>query len=260
MKHFLLLCLASIMPLTAAIDISPEQCLNNGRRGPPGPTGATGPAGTGGGATGATGATGITGPTGTTGATGVTGPTGATGATGVTGPTGATGATGVTGPTGATGLTGGTGATGLPGPTVGILGFADFYAIMPADNATPIPAGGDVDFPQDGQSGGSTSIVRITTNSFLLPSVGSYNVFFQASVAETGQLVLTLNGSQLVSSTVGRVTGGTQIVGNTIVFVGAPNAVLTVRNPAGSPNSLTLTPVAGGITPVTAHLTITQLQ
>lgn len=37
------------------------------------------------------------------------------------------------------------------------------------------------------------------------------------------------------------------------------NLVLTIRNPSGNSTSLTLTPVAGGIRPVSAHLTIIQL-
>jgi len=34
---------------------------------------------------------------------------------------------------------------------------------------------------------------------------------------------------------------------------------LTVRNPAGNPAALTVTPLAGGTNPVSAHLTILQI-
>lgn len=37
-----------------------------------------------------------------------------------------------------------------PAGTSGILGFADFYALMPPDNAATVAPGADVSFPQDG--------------------------------------------------------------------------------------------------------------
>ena len=37
------------------------------------------------------------------------------------------------------------------------------------------------------------------------------------------------------------------------------NSILTVRNPAGNAAALTITPLAGGTSPVSAHLVITQI-
>ena len=45
-----------------------------------------------------------------------------------------------------------------------------------------------------------------------------------------------------------------------IVETTAINTILTVRNPAGNAAALTITPLAGGTRPVSAHLVITQLQ
>lgn len=45
-----------------------------------------------------------------------------------------------------------------------------------------------------------------------------------------------------------------------IVETTSVNSVLTVRNPAGNAAALTITPLAGGTRPVSAHLVITQLQ
>jgi len=47
-----------------------------------------------------------------------------------------------------------TGPTGPTGPSGGILNFADFYALMPPDNAATVATGTDVDFPQDGPNSG----------------------------------------------------------------------------------------------------------
>lgn len=91
---------------------------------------------------------------------------------------------------------------------------------MPPDNAASVAPGTDVSFPQDGPNSGAD-----------LP----YTVF-------------------------GRATGASQIVGMALVETIAVNSVLTVRNPAGNAAALTITPVAGGTRPVSAHLVITQIQ
>jgi len=83
---------------------------------------------------------------------------------------------------------------------------------------------------------------------------------FQASISEAGQLVLTLNGTELTYTVVGRATGTSQIVGMYFVTTSSVNSLLTVRNPTGNPAALTMTPVAGGALPVSAHLVITQIQ
>jgi len=255
-----------------------------------GPTGATGATGATGdtGNTGATGATGDTGGTGATGVTDPTGPTGAAGTQGLIGPTGPTGAqgpvgaqgeagptgaqgpageagptgaqgpTGPTGPAGPTGTAGVTGPTGATGATGGVLSFADFYALMPPDNAATVAPATDVSFPQDGPTSGPT-IVRTGPSSFNLSVIGTYQILFQVSVDEAGQLILTLNGADLAYTVVGRATGTSQIVGIALVTTTVVNSLLTVRNPAGNSTALTITPQAGGTRPVSAHLVITQI-
>lgn len=194
------------------------------------------------------------------GPTGATGPTGDIGPTGVTGPTGATGPTGDIGPTGVTGSTGDIGPTGATG---GVLDFADFYALMPPDNAATVAVGGDVDFPRDGPFSGA-GIARTGADTFNLSAIGSYQVLFQVSVTEAGQLVLTLNSGagavELAYTVVGRATGTSQIVGMALVQTSVINSILTVRNPASESTALTITPLAGGTESVSAHLVITRLR
>jgi len=229
-------------------------------QGPPGPAGPLGPTGDAG-AAGPIGATGLTGAVGPAGAAGAIGPAGAAGATGpigltgLTGPTGAAGPAGATGPIGLTGLTGATGAAG----SSGILGFADFFALMPPDNSATVGIGTDVSFPQDGPSSGG-AIARTSASVFNLAAIGTYQVVFQVSVDEAGQLTLTLNGSDLAYTVIGRATGTSQIVGLSLVTTTAANSLLTVRNPAGNSTALTITPLAGGTRPVSAHLLITRIQ
>lgn len=161
-------------------------------------------------------------------------------------------------PPGPPGPEGPQGPPGEQGPAGGLLAFADFYALMPPDNAATVAPGTDVDFPQDGPTSGTT-IFRTGPDTFNLSDIGTYQVLFQVSVSEAGQLILTLNGADLAYTVVGRATGTSQIVGIALVTTTSINSILTVRNPAGNATALTITPLAGGTRPVSAHLVITQI-
>jgi hypothetical protein len=222
-------------------------------RGARGPAGAAGKAG-------ARGATGAAGATGATGAVGPAGATGAKGADGATGPQGATGAKGDKGDDGADGAQGPAGAIGLTGPAgpAGTADFAEFFALMPPDNAATIAPGSDVQFPQDGPASGD--ITRTGADEFNLHTPGVYRVAYNVSISEAGQLMLTLDGTDLAYTVTGRATGTSQITGEAFVQTTTPEAHLTVRNPAGNSTALTVTPLAGGSSPVNATLTIEQLK
>ena len=139
------------------------------------------------------------------------------------------------------------------------MAFSDFFALMPPDNAATVATGTDVSFPQDGPSSGS-AIARSDASTFTLSAIGTYQVMFQVSVNEPGQLNLSLNGVDLAYTAVGRVTGTSQIVGMSLVTTTVVDSLLTVRNPASNTTALTITPIAGGTRPVSAHLLITRIQ
>ncbi len=132
---------------------------------------------------------------------------------------------------------------------------------MPGDNAATVAPGTDVDFPQNGPtSGGGIIRFGVSPDTFQLSQIGTYQVLFQVSVTEAGQLILTLNGADLAYTVVGRATGTSQIVGMALVQTTVINSLLTVRNPTGNSTALTITPLAGGARPVSAHLVITRLR
>ena len=216
--------------------------------GPQGPAGEIGPAGP-------QGPVGATGPIGPQGPVGATGPQGPAGEVGPQGPIGETGPAGPQGPVGATGPIGPQGPQGIPG---GVLSYADFYALMPPDNAAVVAPGADVSFPENG-SIANTNIGRLGDSSFLLSPIGTYLILFEVSVTEAGQLILTLNGAELAYTAVGRATGTSQINGMAIVTTDTVNSTLTLRNPQDNAEALTITPLAGGTEPVSAHLIIVQI-
>jgi len=135
--------------------------------------------------------------------------------------------------------------------------YADFFALMPPDNAATVATGGSVEFPQDGPVSGTIS--RLSFSGFNLQEIGTYQVMFQVSVDEAGQLVVALNGTELAYTVVGRATGTNQIVGMCNITTTSPNSILEIRNPVSSFTALTITPLAGGVNPVSAHLIITKL-
>jgi hypothetical protein len=129
---------------------------------------------------------------------------------------------------------------------------------MPPDNAATVASGTDVAFPQDGPLSSADSLGRLTATAFYLVEPGTYQVTFNVSVDEAGQLMLMLNNVDLAYTVVGRATGTSQIGGTFLVTTTMPNSFLTVRNV--SAGVLTITPVAGGPQPVSAHLVITRIQ
>jgi hypothetical protein len=171
------------------------------------------------------------------------------------GPTGATGTAGATGATGTAGVTGATGTAGATG-TSGGLSYSLFFALMPGDNAATIAVGAPVLFPQAGPTNGAATAASSST--FNLVAGGTYEVNWQVSVTEPGQLQLAIGGTGLPDTVVGRATGTSQIVGSAIITATA-GQVLSVINPAGNSTALTITPTAGGTHSVSATLSIKKI-
>ena len=242
---------ALVLAILSYLGYGSVSCLSKGKRGCRGSTGFTGDTG----ATGLNGSATNTGSTGPLGPFGATGPAGTASNTGATGPFGATGSAGATGNQGATGFTGATGAAGTAG---GLLAFADFFALMPGDNAATVAVGAAVSFPQNGATSGAT-IARTGPTTFNLAAIGVYEVTFQVSVTEAGQLVIALNGTQQASTVVGRATGTSQIFGSTLITTTTVNTVLSINNPLLNSTALTITPLAGGANAVSATLVIKRL-
>lgn len=134
--------------------------------------------------------------------------------------------------------------------------YSNFYALMPGDNSSTIAVNTPIFFPQNGPSNGAAT--SLGAGLFNLPNAGDYEIAWQASVTEAGQLQLAIGGVGLAATVVGRAALTSQIVGNTMITVAA-NSHLSVINAAGNSTALTLTPNAGGTNPVSATLSIKYL-
>jgi hypothetical protein len=136
--------------------------------------------------------------------------------------------------------------------------YADFYALMPGDNAATIAVGAPILLPNNGPTSG-TSITRLTSSTFNLADIATYSVSFQVSFDEAGQWMLKLNGSELAATVSGRATGTNQCYINCLITTSTINSVLSVVNPSGNAAALTITPIAGGTHAVSAHLVIQRI-
>ena len=138
--------------------------------------------------------------------------------------------------------------------------YAEFYALMAPDNSATIAVGAPILFTNAGINDGSGEISALSSSSFQLATIGNYRVFFQASIAEAGQLALLLNGSQVAHSVVGRATGTSQIVCECLIATSSINSTLSVINGQGNSTALTMTVYAGGTNAVSANLVISLLK
>ena len=86
--------------------------------------------------------------------------------------------------------------------------FYEAFALMPSDNSATVAVGAAVLFPQNGAHAGAIS--RSSTSQLLLPAIGTYEVSFQVSVTEAGQLQLAVGGVG-VANTVVRLGQGEKI-------------------------------------------------
>ena len=130
---------------------------------------------------------------------------------------------------------------------------------MPTDNPATIAAGTSIAFPREGPHSAPAVISRVGTNTFDLQNVGVYRIDFDVPISAAGQLELTLNGSALAYTVTGQQTVSSPIVGEALVQTTTRNGLLAVDNPAGEPQALTVTNLAGGVDPTSATLTIEQL-
>ncbi len=138
--------------------------------------------------------------------------------------------------------------------------YADFYALMPGDNAATIAANAAVLFPQTGPVNG-TDITRASSSQFNLVTAGDYEVQWQVSVTEPGQLAVALDGTMVASTVVSRATGTSQIVGLCIISA-TVGQVLTIINATSNTTALTITPGTGAdpaFNPISAHVIIKKL-
>jgi hypothetical protein len=145
-----------------------------------------------------------------------------------------------------------------------LAAYAEFYALMPPDNAATVGAGTPVQFPQNGPTTGAiTRRGGSSSTEFVLPVIGTYRVAFSVSVNEPGQLVIGLDsgkGMEELGYTVyGRATGTSQISGEALVTTTVAGSLLELRNPAGNTPALTITPLAGGTHAAVASIVIQQL-
>jgi hypothetical protein len=146
--------------------------------------------------------------------------------------------------------------------------YGNFYALMSSDtttypdNTAPVAQYAAVEFPRTSFTSGITN----DTTEFELPVPGIYEITWQVPVDQEGELELWLDqgsgATGLAYTVVGRRTGNTQIVGDTLIQTTRTNSKVSVRNP--NPEALIIPPYersgepSAGL-PISASITIKRI-
>jgi hypothetical protein len=172
---------------------------------------------------------------------------------------------GATGPMGPVGPTGATGAKGDTGPGF-YPNFADFYGQMSSsgvnDNPDAINPGDAISFPSPAINPFGIQRYGTSTTEFVLPPDSIFEIIFQVTIQNTGELVVVLNGNELIETVVGK-SGGGVVVGTCIIFTPSSiNSVISINNPStANAGGIKVDEPSGALTqPLSCHLIIKKLQ
>ena len=131
------------------------------------------------------------------------------------------------------------------------------------DNPDPIEAGESIKFPSPAINpyGSIQRLSGSSASEFVLPAKGVFEITYEVTIQNTGELVIVLNGTELSMTVVGK-SGGGQIIGMAIIStpVGVPS-VLSINNPSTAvAGGLKVDEATGALTqPLSCHLIIKQL-
>jgi hypothetical protein len=131
------------------------------------------------------------------------------------------------------------------------------------DNPNPIEPGESINFPKPAINpyGSIQRLSGTSSYEFVLPANGVFEVTYEVTIQNTGELVVVLNGTELSMTVVGKAGGG-QIVGIAIVSTpaGTPS-ILSISNPSSAAaGGLKVDEATGALTlPLSCHLIIKQL-
>jgi hypothetical protein len=130
------------------------------------------------------------------------------------------------------------------------------------DNPSSIMPGTSVNFPKPlVNTYGSIQRVSGSTSQFILPANGSFEVMFQVTIQNTGELVVVLNGAEQFMTVVGK-SGNGQVIGMSILSTPAGGvSILSINNPVSAVNGgLKIDEATGALSqPLSCHLIIKQI-
>jgi hypothetical protein len=130
------------------------------------------------------------------------------------------------------------------------------------DNPGPILPGLAVSFPSPLINPFGIQRNGLSTSEFILPPNCVYEITFQVTIQNTGELVVVLNGVELIHSVVGH-SGGGAVVGMCIIVTPPViNSVISIKNPSTAvAGGVKIDEASGALTqPLSCHLIIKKLQ
>jgi hypothetical protein len=131
------------------------------------------------------------------------------------------------------------------------------------DNPEKIEPGNAINFPKPliNPYGSIQRLSGTSTNQFVLPPSSVFEIMFEVTIQNTGELVIVLNGEELSMSVVGK-PGGGSVVGMAIITTPSVNpSVISINNPSTAKSGgLKVDEATGDLTePLSFNLIIKQL-
>jgi hypothetical protein len=130
------------------------------------------------------------------------------------------------------------------------------------DNPDPIGPGEAINFPNPTVNPyGSIQRVSGSKTKFTLPPSGVFEIIFTVVVQNTGELVVVLNGAELLMTVIGK-SGEGEITGTSIIATPSGfSSILSINNVSTAENGgLKIDAATGALTqPLSCHLIIKQL-
>jgi hypothetical protein len=130
------------------------------------------------------------------------------------------------------------------------------------DNPDPIEPGYAISFPSPSINPFGIQRYGTSTTEFVLPPDSIFEIIFQVTLQNTGELVVVLNGNELIETVVGS-SGGGAVVGTCIIFTpSSTNSIISINNPSTAvTGGIKVDEASGALTqPLSCHLIIKKLQ
>jgi hypothetical protein len=130
------------------------------------------------------------------------------------------------------------------------------------DNPNAIEPGFAINFPSPTVNPFGIQRNGTSTSEFVLPPNSVFEITFQVTIQNTGELVVVLNGNELIETVVGHPGGGAVVGMCIIVTPPTINSIISINNPSSAkPGGVKVDESSGALTqPLSCHLIIKKLQ
>ena len=130
------------------------------------------------------------------------------------------------------------------------------------DNPLAIDPGSAISFPKPLINPFGILRNGTTTTEFVLPPNSIFEITFQVTIQNAGEIVVVLNGNELIETVVGHPGGGATVGMCIITTPPTTNSIISLNNPSSAvPGGLKIDEASGALSePLSCHIIIKKIQ